>query len=249
MSPAAKKLRALLRGRPRMMILTSTLTWVNFSSNGLFRNGSLAGIQRATRSFLWPMPSVQVMGRVMESYRRIFEPGGQEVEPSTAGAKRGRTMRRWLLVAVAAAVTLIAAGGQAPTRAAGSSCPAPTCLTQVLITDGAPDMGAPFLIEDNEGKPPGQNAVMAWVDGFQLGSVNPVCTIATAPYLAREACLGGPPFDATGGHPVLALSPDNGRSWVMLTPADVALVEAMRASGITPRDVRFLARWLHATGR
>ena len=105
-------------------------------------------------------------------------------------------------------------------------------------------MGALLLIEDNEGHPPGLNAVMFWVDGFQAGSVNPVCADATSPYLAREACLGGPPFNATGGHPVLALW--DGTRWQVLTPADIALVHAMRAAGLTVRDLRFLAAFAHA---
>ena len=111
-------------------------------------------------------------------------------------------------------------------------CPAGTnCLPNpVLITNNAPGMGAPLLIEDNEGLPPGQNAVMFWVDGFQAGSVNPVCAAAVSPYLAREACLGGPPFDATGGHPVVSLW--DGRRWQTLTAGDITWLH--RAERLRP---------------
>lgn len=132
------------------------------------------------------------------------------------------TMRRVMIAFAAAGITVAAlAGGTASTNAATPRCPAAACLTTVLVTDGARGMGAPFLIEDNEKHPPGQNAVMFWVDGFQVGSVNPVCADATYPYLARQACLGGPPFYATGGHPVISLSPDNGKTWVTLTVRDI----------------------------
>ena len=120
----------------------------------------------------------------------------------------------------------------AAVMAAVSTCPPGTnCLPNpVLITDNAPGMGAPFLIEDNEGLPPGQNAVMFWVDGFQAGSVNPVCAAAVSPYLAREACLGGPPFDATGGHPVVSLW--DGRRWQTLTAGDITWLH--RAERLRP---------------
>ena len=167
-----------------------------------------------------------------------------------------RPQRRALAVTIAlAAMGAIAAfGAIAATASAAPACPAATqCLTKVLITDGAPGLTAPFYVEDNEGQPPGHNAPMFWVDGFQAGSVNPVCAAATAPYAACQAALGGPPFNASGGHPVLGLCLRMGTAgcaqWAVLTPADIALLNAMRAAGITPRDLRMLGRWLHATGR
>lgn len=130
-----------------------------------------------------------------------------------------------LLVMAAAIAAGVCLAAPPPAVAGTQACPAgATCLPVLLITNGAQGMGAPFLIEDNEGRPPGQNAAMFWIDGFQAGSVNPVCAAAVSPYLAREACLGGPPFDATGGHPVLALW--DGTRWQVLTARDIRWIHA-----------------------
>jgi hypothetical protein len=140
------------------------------------------------------------------------------------------TPRARVTLAAVAATALLAAALSAVTAftvpvtaaPATGACPAGyTCVAvPMIITDHARGMGAPFMIEDNEGRPPGQNAPMFWVDGFQVGSVNPVCADATVPFLARRACLGGPPFNATGGHPVVSLW--DGRQWQVLTARDIA---------------------------
>ena len=137
-----------------------------------------------------------------------------------------------------------------------SSCPANTnCLPNpVLITDHATGMHAPFYIEDNEGKPPGQNAAMFWVDGFQVGSVNPVCADATVPYVAHESCLGGPlpggkvSNGLTGGLPVLGLCSRMGTTdcaqWRTLTAGDIQYIHQLRAAGITVAEIRLALRKL-----
>ena len=142
-----------------------------------------------------------------------------------------------IVVCALAALSGVVWGHPAAARtAAVTACPAGTnCLPNpALITDHAPGMGAPLVIEDNEGRPPGLNAVMFWVDGFQAGSVNPVCAVTTAPY-TRVACLGGPPFNATGGHAVLSLY----------------RVAGGRVTGVASLDFNQLAwldRWLAARG-
>ena len=146
---------------------------------------------------------------------------------------------RILVTAVIVVCALAALSGVVwghPAAAVVQSCPAGmNCLPNpAIITDHATGMGAPLVIEDNEGKPPGQNAVMFWVDGFQAGSVNPVCAVTTAPY-TRVACLGGPPFNATGGRAVLSLY----------------RVVAGRVTGVASLDFNQLAwldRWLAARG-
>jgi hypothetical protein len=136
--------------------------------------------------------------------------------------------------------------GASATPAAATSCATTgqtTCLTDVIITDHvpAPGYGAPFTIEDNQGFPPGHNAPMFWVDMFQVGSVNPVCSNSVVKPWPRVACLGGPPFDAAGGHPVVSLSPDNGRTWITLDVPALRFLLGLKAAGLTQHDIA----WLH----
>lgn len=86
-------------------------------------------------------------------------------------------------------------------------------VCKVVITDIGNGLGAPWEIRDYLGNP------MAWADIFQLGSTNPVCSAsiktATTGYDQCQAALGGPPFNATGGYPVLGLW--DGKKWQILT--------------------------------
>jgi hypothetical protein len=128
-------------------------------------------------------------------------------------------IRRTVIVtfAIAAITAACGFGGYVSAKTSQpQTCPhGDTCT--VIITDIGHGLGAPFEVRDYLKNP------MAWVDIFQLGSTNPVCAAsiktATTGYDQCMAALGGPPFNATGGHPILALW--DGKKWQILTPAKI----------------------------
>ena len=106
-------------------------------------------------------------------------------------------------------------------------------------------MGTVFGIEDNEGNPPGKNASMFYINGYEASSVNPVCAVSAHPFYAHQACLGGWPSNGlTGGKPVLGLSPDNGKTWQNLSPGDIIFLHKLEKSGITIHELRLALRKL-----
>ena len=134
---------------------------------------------------------------------------------------KSRTAIRILAIIILAclfiAIGYVSAKGQAKRQQ-------PICPTgdvcRLIVTDIGNGLGAPLEVRDYLGNP------MAWVDIFQLGSTNPVCAASiltkTTGYDQRQECIGGPPFNATGGYPVVSLW--DGKAWQILTPRDIAWI-------------------------
>lgn len=90
-------------------------------------------------------------------------------------------------------------------------------ICRVTITDIGNGLGDALSVRDYLHNP------MAGVNIFWMYSTNPFCSLAiktaTTGYAQCVAALGGPPFDATGGHPVVSLW--DGKRWQTITAQDI----------------------------
>lgn len=140
-------------------------------------------------------------------------------------------MRRYIATVLTVVSFLGLLGAGAANAATSCALGFDTCQGPMLITDHPNYMGTVFGIEDNEGNPPGKNSLMLYDNGYEFSSTNPICSVSAHPVFGHQICIGGagPGNGVSGGTPVLALSPDNGKTWLKLTPGLLKQLIAMVA--------------------
>lgn len=120
----------------------------------------------------------------------------------------------------------------------------PTSQNQVVFSD--PSNAPQFSV--------GVGGATSWANPLVITN-NPLTDHSRLMFVVR---IGGPWANGQGRPNITLTANDgvlptitfvqDGHSYT-LTAGDISFVNAMRAAGITPHDMRMLARWLHATGR